>query len=256
MPAPAPATTSLEARFESELEVGQVAVRWAIPELLGARDGSVLDLLSPDERLAAGRFQVSADAVAYAAAHALLRSTLSAYGPRAPSEWRFVTGPHGKPELDDRSASALCFSLSHARGCVVCAVTRGVPVGVDVESIDRTVDVLEVARRAFTTTEYERLVACAPSLQNERFFRSWTLKEALLKALGTGLSEPMEGFEFVIPPEGEHDARIRLAVAPPGISSDFCFEQRIVLNRYVVAIAIAAPGRTVARIELRQVDEL
>jgi 4'-phosphopantetheinyl transferase len=113
-----------------------------------------------------------------------------------------------------------------------------------------------VASRAFTAAEYSRLAACAPPLQKERFLRSWTLKEALLKALGTGLSEPMEGFEFSFP-SAEDAAPIRLAVAPPSATAvDWHFEQRIVASCHIVAVATRALQGREPTIEFREVKNL
>jgi 4'-phosphopantetheinyl transferase len=235
-----------------------VAVRWARPESLKARTGSLLDRLSPEERRAAARFHVPADAAAYAAAHALLRVTLSEYEPSDPAEWRFAGGPHGKPELAPGLGAGLYFNLSHTRGCVACAVTRGAEVGIDVENRERTVDVLEVANRSFTAREYSLLAACSPRGQKERFLRSWTLKEALLKALGTGLSEPMEDFEFSFPSGVEDGGSIRLAVAPRGVDADtgWHFDQRVLGNRHIVAVAVRAPQGREPTIEFREVNNL
>ena len=59
----------------------------------------------------------------------------------APLDWRFDTGPHGKPALAPGvSPRPLSFNLSHARGLVACAVAEPaghVDVGLDVELVTR-----------------------------------------------------------------------------------------------------------------------
>jgi 4'-phosphopantetheinyl transferase len=56
-------------------------------------------VLSDEERAQYRRFRFAHDARDYAAAHALLRATLSRYGDRAPERWRFDKTPNGKPFL-------------------------------------------------------------------------------------------------------------------------------------------------------------
>src|SRR5471030_187963 len=97
-------------------------------------------VLSDEERAQYGRFHFARDARDYAAAHALLRHTLSRHGGRAPEGWRFDKTANGKPFLIDAGDLQVSFSLSHTRGCVACAVTTGCDVGVDVECVDRDVN--------------------------------------------------------------------------------------------------------------------
>lgn len=100
--------------------------------------------------------------------------------------------PHGKPRLRSRPPASppLEFSVAHGGDLLVLAVaSAGVgPVGVDVEATNTgpgpTPELLE-----FTLTSAERRrVAQAPTTaRRELFLRYWTGKEAVGKALGTGL---------------------------------------------------------------------
>ena len=57
------------------------------------------------------------------------------------------------------------------------------PVGMDVESMDRNVSILELAERFFTQEEYAHLQTCSHTeTQRKTFFQLWTRKEAILKA--------------------------------------------------------------------------
>src|SRR6267378_1257157 len=75
-------------------------------------------VLSDEERAQFGRFHFARDARDYAAAHALLRRTLSHGRNQMPGAWRFEKTPAGKPRLIDESADGRSFSLSHTRGMV------------------------------------------------------------------------------------------------------------------------------------------
>ena len=71
---------------------------------------------------------------------------------------------------------------------MLIAIARGQPLGVDIERIDRDVDVGGLSRRFFAVAEADALDALPETLRAEAFVRLWTCKEAVLKALGEGLA--------------------------------------------------------------------
>ena len=85
--------------------------------------------------------------------------------------------PH--PDID--------FNLAHTRGLVAAAIVSRAHIGVDVEKIDSTKADFKVAENYFAAPEIEILRAASASERAICFFRFWTLKEAYLKAIGTGL---------------------------------------------------------------------
>ena len=88
------------------------------------------------------------------------------------------------------------YNISHSGNYAVCAVNYGPEqIGCDIEKI-RKVN-LDVAKRFFTSNEYDTVMSClSEERQTEMFFRVWTLKESFIKAMGTGLSTPMNSFEI------------------------------------------------------------
>ena len=121
-----------------------------------------VSVLSDEERARCHRFRFADDGRDYAAAHALLRATLSRHGDRAPDQWRFDKAPTGKPFLIDQGRCRTSFSLSHTSGMVACAVTTDADVGIDVECVDRDVAVADVAARFFAPGETARLMIKSP----------------------------------------------------------------------------------------------
>ena len=115
-----------------------------------------------------------------------------------PEGWRFEADDVGKPRLSDVHAVGLSFNLTHTDGLVACAIAApGVAVGVDAEAVDRPLtDLMAIARRFFTAEEASALGTQAPSSRPIRFFELWTLKEAFVKAVGSGLSHPLDQFAF------------------------------------------------------------
>src|SRR5262245_46753562 len=140
----------------------EVAVWYQWTEGIGAVDRSIDAVLSDGERARRDRFVFERDRRDFAAAHTLLRHVLSKYGDAAPADWRFEIESGGKPVLvDDQAGSPrLHFNLSHTNGLVACAVSRGCPVGIDVERCTRVVGAPQIAARYFTPQEQRLLDAC------------------------------------------------------------------------------------------------
>ena len=129
--------------------------------------------------------------------HWLVRVALSHYDRRSPAAWRFSTNDFGKPLIDPATGpSPLTFSLAHTKGLAAVAVTRGRAVGVDVERTDRTVAAQRMISRFFAPEEARALNHLPSEALTERFFLHWTLKEAGLKALGTGFSLSLTALAF------------------------------------------------------------
>ena len=158
-------------------------------------------LLTADERVRHQRLRFERDKRQFLATRALVRTVLSCYEPAvSPLEWRFAIGERGKPSISEpAAASGWHFNLSNTRGLVVCAVS-GVHsrLGVDVERLDRSNDLLALADRYFSPLEVAELRALPSSEQPSRFFDYWTLKESYIKAHGLGLAIPLDSFSFLL----------------------------------------------------------
>lgn len=174
--------------------VAPCTVHWASPvsPQLAPR---LVDLLDGLERDRLARFRRTADRARYLAAHALTRIVLGEVldVPAAAVEIDRTCrcgDQHGKPVVrgPGRLAPVPGFSLTHAADLVGVAVWPGGPVGLDVEHIRVMSDLVGMARHVGSPAELGRADPVTP----EAFFATWTRKEALLKAVGTGLSTPME----------------------------------------------------------------
>jgi 4'-phosphopantetheinyl transferase len=98
---------------------------------------------------------------------------------------------HGRPRLRQRHATATAgveFSVTHGGDLLVLAFAGGPPVGVDVEPVGAPEDVgAELLDFTLTAAERARLLDVPAPERTPTFLRHWTGKEAILKALGTGL---------------------------------------------------------------------
>ena len=152
-------------------------------------------MLSLNERARADRFVFEGDRRDFVAAHALLRGVLSHHGGLSPDGWKFESEAAGKPYLVHQSG--LQFNIAHTRGLVACALSLAGPVGIDVECIDGEREIDSISENHFAPTEVAELRACEEGTPRQaRFVELWTLKEAYLKALGTGLGRPLDEIAF------------------------------------------------------------
>lgn len=157
--------------------------------------------LSADEQLRADRFRFEQHRQHFIIGRGVLRAILGRYMDIEPSQVQFCYGPHGKPALATAStAGMLHFNLSHSGGVALYAVARERQIGIDIEHLRSLSEVEPIAKRFFSTREYEELRALPPSQQHDAFFRYWTLKEAYIKATGLGLSLPLNQFEVSLAP--------------------------------------------------------
>jgi 4'-phosphopantetheinyl transferase len=145
-------------------------------------------LLSFEEKQREVRFHFEKDRTRYLVTRALVRSVLSRYEVVDPADWVFLSNAYGRPEIDVSMAQGrdLCFSVSHTAGLIVLGVTRGRALGVDVENLRSLEGLVDIAKQVFATTELAELADLPAERQLDRFFQYWTLKEAYIKARGTG----------------------------------------------------------------------
>jgi 4'-phosphopantetheinyl transferase len=117
---------------------------------------------------------------------------------------RFVQDKvRGKPRLHDTSRESVDFNLTHARGLSACVVGLSCIVGIDAEPSQRHIDdeVLSLYAAAQELEPPERLASGAARLS------LWTLKEALVKAVGEGLDIDLRQLHVSLDPP-------RLLIAP------------------------------------------
>lgn len=154
-------------------------------------------LLSPDERERGARFAFERDRRQFLVGRSLLRIVLSKYATVPANLWRFCVNKYGKPQIESPVATPdLHFSVTHTPILAAVAVSAGLRIGVDAECVSRSTEWRAIAQRYFAPEEWRDLMSLPGDEQQAGFFRLWTLKEALVKALGTGLSTPLDAFRF------------------------------------------------------------
>ncbi len=158
-------------------------------------------LLDEDETRRAARFLRQADRDRFITSHAALRVVLGHVLDLPPGELRFGREETGRPHLSAPSDSGLDFNLSHSGEIALIGLTREGRIGVDVEIRRPLPDALRIARGHFAPDEARALATLLISEQEAAFFGLWTRKEAVVKALGAGLSRPLSSFSVTVPPQ-------------------------------------------------------
>lgn len=166
------------------VHVWRMSLDWPTDRL-----GAWLDLLSADERQRAARFVRELDRQRFIAARGALRLLLSRYLQRPPAQLVFTYNEFGKPALPD--ASSLAFNLAHSDGLALCAVSQAQPLGIDVETERASVEFEALWPRISSSAERDLWPLLASAQRQRIFFHLWTRKEAVIKALGMGLSLPL-----------------------------------------------------------------
>lgn len=232
-----------------------VTIRWLALDTIEAHVWPrLLQVLDPAERSRAERFHFERDRQAYIAAHALTRTTLSRHAPRPPEAWRFIVGPHGKPEIDEpQSARPLRFNLSHTHGLAAVAVTRRHDVGVDVERVDPRRLGPDVTDSFFAPAESEHLRSLPSVARIEAAYAFWTLKEAYIKAIGLGLACPLDAFDFVLDP-----LSVRFSAGIADDPAHWLFRRLRPTQDHVLALAARSARPDHMRVDARaaRADEL
>jgi 4'-phosphopantetheinyl transferase len=158
-----------------------------------------LRLLDQDERARASRFHFEKHRRRFVLSRGVLRVLLGRYLEIEPERVRFAYGPYGKPALaDEHGSSPLHFNASHSHELAVYAFVQDHEIGVDVEYIKADIATEEIARHFFSAYEVETLTGLPEAERAAAFFRCWTRKEAYIKAIGSGLSHPLDEFDVTL----------------------------------------------------------
>lgn len=193
---------------------------------------ALLAAVSPDERARAARFRDPKDRLRHLIGRALARIVLARELGSEPAALAFRYTRLGKPYLPDGPS----FSISHSGRVVLLACALEGRLGADVETVRVPRDLMKLARRSFVAEEVAAIAALPPEERLRPFFRTWSRKEALLKALGSGIRALREiavsaqaGVENAVlrvpPPEEAASWRVRSVACDPSAEAAVAWDR-------------------------------
>ncbi|MGY0017678.1 4'-phosphopantetheinyl transferase family protein [Streptomyces sp. cg35] len=209
-----------------------------------------LRLLSAAEREVMRR-RSRLDGLRYAGAHIAVRRVLARYLGVAPAGIRFGTTPcpwcadprHGRPVVRAPDTE-LEFNLSHAGPHWALAVTCAGQVGVDVED-GRSGSPAGAASLVLSPSELDHLDSLPDDGAREAaFLRCWTRKEAVVKAIGVGITGDLKSLE--VHPEDPGPLVVSCA---DGAGGDWLVQD--VPSRADLFVALARPAASTGPVVLR-----
>ncbi len=189
-------------RDDLQLSADYVDV-WRVSTSLKDKDVAKFDsVLSPDQRTRAQRMRVAEKRQQYIIAQGLTRILLGKVLDADPKALRFDRGPKGKPYLGGSFANAgIQFNMTHTSHLALVAMTLNRELGIDVERIRENLQWQRLAQRYFSPLEYRSYSSLPKGVGLRAFFTCWTRKEAVLKAIGTGLGGGLGSFDVSVDPD-------------------------------------------------------
>jgi 4'-phosphopantetheinyl transferase len=235
------------------------AVRLWIVRLDAADDSFArsLSVLSPEETGRAERFHFDRHRRAFILGRAALRFLLASYLDMDAAAIQFVYGPQGKPALAPMLKNGLCslrFNASHSGDLAAYAFTSGCEIGVDLERYRELPDLENIARRFFSPDEAAELLELSANDKASGFFNCWTRKEAYIKAMGGGLSIPLDSFRVTLRPGAA--ARMVSLDGSNHAAGHWTLHHFTPAPGYAGAIAYRDDPRSIQTIPVGSVDDL
>ena len=167
---------------------------WAFDiDLEDAALARLLSLLSADEIARADRLRDHRDRARYVAGRGRLRQILGHCLGQAPASLLFTYSTFGKPALaTDTGEPLLQFNASGSDGLALVAAHPSAALGIDIERVRVLTDLSALARMLLSQAEHAEFGSLPAAQQADRLLEYWTRKEALAKAIGTGLRQGLD----------------------------------------------------------------
>ncbi|USB34370.1 4'-phosphopantetheinyl transferase superfamily protein [Paenibacillus sp. YPG26] len=186
---------------------------------------SILSGLPEVRRAKLLRFRFLHDLLRGATGDLLIRAVLPRMLDCSADELEFGSNLHGKPILmgDDLNIG---FNVSHSGDWVVLAAGSSGRIGIDIERVNE-MD-LATAKQFYTEDEYNFIMKHeSAEARLLRFFQIWTAKESYIKAMGQGLSIPLNIFSTV---DGDRMAEKQLIGGEPWYFRPYSLEEGYLLT--------------------------
>ncbi|BHH86188.1 4'-phosphopantetheinyl transferase family protein [Desulforhopalus sp. 52FAK] len=225
-----------------QLSTNQIDV-WLLPITGWSHEDvsfEVIDLLlTENELIRYERFRPTSKKSEFIASRILLRHILKRYTDCDTNQTEAIPDEMGRPFWFENSFPLnLFFSLSHTKEMICCAISKHREIGCDIESLQPRKYEKDLTGRVFSTREQQFYKNLPYQLRSEFFYRSWTLKEAFIKAVGQGLRVPLQSLSFTY--AAEKDATFKVSPKDLGdnwTTTPYTFKSCIPAPNYSLGIA-------------------
>ncbi len=161
------------------------------------REGRALEWLDQKEKGRLERYRYDRPRRQFTLCRSALRQIICRYLGCKNEQLSFDTNEHGKPiALIENNSAPVSVNLSHSGNHGVVGITQKGDLGIDIEIPVHRSDLNGIGQLVFTTNEQSELIRAIGKEKLSLFYKFWTLKEALIKGLGTGFSLNPSLFEL------------------------------------------------------------
>ena len=193
------ASNSAECWWEPFARIGDAVIFHVDLTPLAAREAKALEWLDQKEMSRHRRFLYPGPRRRFALCRAALRALLCDKLDCRNDRLEFGASEYDKPfALLNGATAPVSFNVSHSGKHGMIAIASTGRLGIDVEEISDRSDLDGIIEMAFGPAEKAELALMHGSRRLQLFYKLWTIKESLIKAVGMGLSMDMSRFE--VPP--------------------------------------------------------
>lgn len=145
--------------------------------------------LTHDELKLANNYYHEKDKNCFLLCRGMLRQLLSCYTNIPVDEVCIQTNEFGKPYIDNNiNDVSIQFNVSRSHMLILFAFALQGNVGIDIEYHKYKSDLDEMAKSVFSDQELRLFNGAKPEEKINLFYKLWTYKESVIKALGKGFS--------------------------------------------------------------------
>jgi 4'-phosphopantetheinyl transferase len=152
--------------------------------------------LSNQEKTQANKFINNYLKDRYVISHGLLRHLLAFYIGINPENIEYSFNQFGKPFLNNNTCG-MQFNMSHSKDYAAYIMSLDCQVGIDIEWKDKNMNFQDILESVLSPSEIIFFNQLTPEEKFNTFYSTWTKKEAIIKAIGQGLSYPLKAIEIM-----------------------------------------------------------
>lgn len=161
-----------------------------------------LDILSATERGRANRYHFEKDRNRFIICRTLLKFLLAQHIGLKIDEISIEIDSNKKPYLF--SHPSIFFNVSHSGHYAVIAIAKS-PIGIDIEYINKEFKYQEIVTTVFNKLEIVEITNNKD--KHQTFYKFWTRKEAIVKAIGKGVDDDIINVSVT---DGKHSVSLAI----------------------------------------------